>query len=90
MASESDFTVEHREGLPFTAVSVDLSEYAVINNQLNSVNATGYKADGTTVSQQFKLDRVIDGTGPVERRTLPGAFGAPGLCAGCGSTLRGL
>lgn len=64
LSSETNFTVRHRETIPFTILSADLSEYAT-GNLAKTVNFIGYKVGGETVSQSFRTDGVIDGTGPL-------------------------
>jgi len=59
----TDFTVQHRESLPFSIFSVDLAEYSTNYPYPKTVGFTGYKADGTTVFQSFTTDGIIDGTG---------------------------
>jgi hypothetical protein len=62
----ADFTVRHREGLPFTILALDLSEYSTVYANPLTVVFTGHKVDGSTVTQSFRTDGIIDGTGPLE------------------------
>jgi len=62
-SSANNFTVRHRENLPFSIFSLDLSEFAV-GWEAKTVTFVGYKAGGGTVSQTFTTDGLHDGTGP--------------------------
>jgi subtilisin family serine protease len=64
LSSETNFTVKHRESLPFTVLSVDLAEYSTSFASPKTIGFTGYKASGGTVTQSFTTDGVMDGTGP--------------------------
>jgi subtilisin family serine protease len=63
--SSNNFTISHREGLPFTILALDLSEYSTVYANPLTVVFTGYKVDGSTVTQSFRTDGIIDGTGPL-------------------------
>ncbi len=63
LESDESVSFAHREGLPFRANSIDLSEYSTVFDSPKTVLITGYKAEGSTVSQTFVTDGVIDGTG---------------------------
>jgi hypothetical protein len=45
--------------------SVDLAEFSIIYNVSWPVQFIGYHADGSTVTTNFTLDGVIDGSGPI-------------------------
>lgn len=62
----ADFTVRHREALPFTILALDLSEYSTVYAYPQTVVFTGHKVDGSTVTQSFRTDGIIDGTGPLD------------------------
>lgn len=61
----SALTVRHREGLPFTILALDLAEYSTVYANPLTVVFTGHKVDGSTVTQSFRTDGIIDGTGPL-------------------------
>ena len=63
-SSESNLTVKHREGLPFTILTVDLAEYSTVFTAPKTITFTGYKPGGGTVTQSFTTDGIIDGLGP--------------------------
>jgi subtilisin family serine protease len=63
--SATGLTIKHTQGLPFKMVSIDLSEYSTLFASPTSITFTGYKKDGTTVSQTFVTDGIMDGTGPM-------------------------
>ena len=50
---------------PFQLQSVDLAEYATIWDYPQTIIFVGHKTDDTTVTAEFMLDGVIDGTGPL-------------------------
>lgn len=59
-------TIRHIEGLPFSISSIDLAEFSTSLATPATVSFTGYKMDGTQVTQSFVTDGVIDGPGPLE------------------------
>jgi subtilisin family serine protease len=63
LSGDSGMKLRHKDGLPFALHQIDLSEYSTVYS-VNAVSITGYRKNGTTVSQSFTLDRYIDGTGP--------------------------
>lgn len=65
-SSEKNFTIRHREGISFSILSVDLSEYSDLFAYPVTIGFTGYKADGSTVFQSFRTDGIFDGTGPLQ------------------------
>lgn len=50
---------------PFALISVDLAEYSTFYPTPRAVLFIGYLADGSTVTQSFTTDGIIDGTGPL-------------------------
>lgn len=58
--------LKHREGLPFTILAWDLSEYSTVYAVPKTVVFTGHKVDGSTVTQSFTTDGIIDGSGPLD------------------------
>lgn len=66
LSSDGSVRLTHKDNLPFQIHSVDLSEYSTLYASPKAVTFTGYKSDGSSVSQKFTLDGVIDGTGPKE------------------------
>lgn len=63
---EGNLTIRHAQGVPFSIQSVDLAEYSGLFATGKAVTFTGTKSNGTTVSQTFGLDGIIDGTGPIQ------------------------
>ncbi len=51
--------------IPFTLHSVDLAEYSTFFDEPWTITFTGHKTDGSTVTEQFTVDGVIDGPGPL-------------------------
>lgn len=73
----SPITVKHREGLPFRALSVDLSEYSTSSAYRTTLTITGYRAYASPVTQSFTTDGIMDGTGPLndfQTATLSSSF----------------
>jgi hypothetical protein len=52
-------------GERFGLVSVDLAEFSTLYAELRTVPFIGYRLDGSTVTNEFTTDGVIDGTGPL-------------------------
>jgi hypothetical protein len=52
-------------GSTFDLASVDLAEYSTVFQEPVTVHFIGYRQDGTTVSEDFETDGIIDGTGPL-------------------------
>jgi len=50
---------------PFGLVSVDLAEYSMLYPYPKTVQFIGYRPDGTTATNEFTTDGIIDGTGPL-------------------------
>lgn len=53
-------------GYLFNLVTVDLAEYSTVVSGPVTVQFVGYRPNGTTVTNQFTTDGIIDGTGPLE------------------------
>lgn len=49
----------------FGVVSVDLAEYSTAVPDPVTIQFIGYRPDGSTVTQSFTTDGIIDGTGPI-------------------------
>jgi hypothetical protein len=52
-------------GSLFSLVSVDLAEYSTVVPDAVTVSFIGYHPDGSTVTESFTTDGIIDGTGPL-------------------------
>jgi len=52
-------------GSVFGLVSVDLAEYSTVVPYAVTVAFIGYRSDGSTVTNSFTTDGIIDGTGPL-------------------------
>ncbi len=52
-------------GSLFGLVAVDLAEYSTVVPNAVTVQFVGYRPDGSTVSESFTTDGIIDGTGPL-------------------------
>lgn len=65
LSSDQSVIVRHRDRIPFTVESIDLSEYSSVYPQRKSITITGTKAGGGTVTKQVLTDGVFDGTGPL-------------------------
>lgn len=63
LSSDQGINVQHKDGLPFTAHQVDLSEYSTNFTYPISIQARGVKTDGTSVYATFTTDGIIDGNG---------------------------
>ena len=50
---------------PFGVVSVDLAEFSTLYAEPLTVGFVGYRADGSSFTQEFVTDGIIDGTGPL-------------------------
>lgn len=61
--SESPWTLEHRDGLTFRVISIDVSEYSVVYKVRSSVTFTGYTSDGNQETKTILTDGQIDGMG---------------------------
>jgi hypothetical protein len=53
------------DGQIFNLNSVDLAEYSTVVPNAVTVHFIGYHPDGSTVTQDFTTDGIIDGTGPL-------------------------
>lgn len=53
-------------GLQFDLLSVDLAEYSTVVPDPVTVTFIGYRPDGTTVTESFRTDGIIDASGPLE------------------------
>ena len=53
-------------GSLFGLRSVDLAEYSTVVPEAFTVHFIGYRLDGSTVTQDFTPDGIIDGTGPIQ------------------------
>lgn len=53
------------DGASFDVVSVDLAEYGTIVPDAVTVRFVGFRVDGSSVSQSFTTDGVVDGLGPL-------------------------
>jgi hypothetical protein len=53
------------DGSIFGLVSVDLAEYSTLFQEPVTVEFIGFHPDGSTVTQSFTTDGIIDGTGPL-------------------------
>jgi hypothetical protein len=58
-------TFDFTDGSVFGLVSVDLAEYSTIFQEPVTVEFIGYHPDGSTVTENFTTDGIIDGTGPL-------------------------
>lgn len=65
LSSDKSVIVRHRDRIPFTVESIDLSEYSNVYPQPKLITITGTKAGGGTVTKQVVTDGVFDGTGPL-------------------------
>lgn len=63
LSSESPWALEHRDGLAFRVISIDVSEYSVVFDRRSPVTFTGYTSDGNLVTKTILTDGQIDGTG---------------------------
>ncbi len=52
-------------GSIFSVLSVDLAEYSTVVPDAVTVQFIGYHPDGSTVTESFTTDGIIDGTGPL-------------------------
>jgi hypothetical protein len=53
------------DGSIFEMTSVDLAEYSTVVSDAVTVEFIGYHPDGSTVTESFTTDGIIDGTGPL-------------------------
>jgi hypothetical protein len=53
------------DGSVFRLSSVDLAEYSTVFQEPLTVEFIGYHPDGSTVTESFTTDGIIDGTGPL-------------------------
>ena len=53
------------DGSLFGVASVDLAEYSTVVPSAVTVHFIGYRYDGSTISQDFTTDGIMDGTGPL-------------------------
>lgn len=65
MFADGGVVFEHKDHLPFDAISVDLSEYSTVFAYPGTITFRGYLANGQVVSQDLVTDGVVDGTGPL-------------------------
>lgn len=65
ISGDAGMQIRHKDGLPFSIYQIDLAEYSIVVGP-RPVTFVGRRTDGTTISQTFTLDGVMDGTGPVE------------------------
>jgi hypothetical protein len=63
--SDEAITFDSLRGVPFGLMSVDLAEYSTLFPYPWTVRFVGYRADGSTVTNSFTTDGIIDGTGPL-------------------------
>ena len=61
---QAPMVITNLQGALFTLLQVDLAEYSTVYQIPHSITFTGYRYDGAIVSQVFRTDGVIDGTGP--------------------------
>jgi hypothetical protein len=61
----STFMFSFTNGSAFGLVSVDLAEYSTVASDAVTVPFIGYQQDGSTVTNIFTTDGIIDGTGPL-------------------------
>lgn len=69
-------TLTNTSGKVFSLKRVDLAEYSTLVSESN-IEFVGYRADGSSVTNVFTLDNVIDGDGPTndfERFTFTSTF----------------
>jgi subtilisin family serine protease len=64
LSGDAGMQIRHKDGLPFSIYQIDLSEYSTAYTG-GSVTFVGSRKDGTSISQTFTLDGIIDGTGPL-------------------------
>jgi hypothetical protein len=58
-------TFNFTDGSAFGLASVDLAEYSTVVPNAVTVEFVGYHPDGSTVTETFTTDGIIDGTGPL-------------------------
>jgi hypothetical protein len=58
-------TIRHTESIPFTILAIDLAELSKNAAVPTTIQFTGYKVSGGTVTQSFVTDGINDGTGPL-------------------------
>ena len=63
LSGDGGLEFTHKDGLPFKIHSIDISEYSTNFASPTTVVFTGLKADGSSVTQSFITDGIIDGTG---------------------------
>jgi hypothetical protein len=61
----TNLTIRHADSLSFTMMAIDLSESTKNAAVPTTIQFTGYKAGGGTVTQSFVTDGINDGTGPL-------------------------
>ena len=55
--------IQSIDSTPFQLLSIDLAEYSILFDRPKDITFIGHKSDGATVTQDFTLDGIIDGTG---------------------------
>jgi PEP-CTERM motif len=58
-------TFNFTDGSKFGLISVDLAEYSTVFQEPLTLEFIGYHPDGSTVTESFTTDGIIDGTGPL-------------------------
>lgn len=77
LSSDGGLEFSHKDGLPFKIHSIDISEYSTYFAYPTTVTFTGLKADGSSVTQSFTTDGIMDGTGSrsdFQTLTFPSTF----------------
>ena len=77
LSNERPLTITRPGGGTFSLISVDLAEYRTVFPTAKDIPWTGTTATGQTVTTTFRIDGVIDGTGPTadfQTFTFPATF----------------
>lgn len=62
----TNLTIRHAESISFTILAIDLAESSKNAAVPTTIQFTGYKIGGGTVTQSFVTDGINDGTGPLQ------------------------
>jgi len=65
LLGQSPLVISNLNGALFTLLSVDVAEYSTVFAEPQTVTFTGYRVEGTIISQVFTTDGIIDGLGPL-------------------------
>jgi hypothetical protein len=65
LSGQSPLTITRPGGGTFSLISVDLAEYSTVFPTPMNIPWTGTTATGQTVTTTFRIDGIIDGTGPI-------------------------